>query len=128
MLRPFRAKWFSVAFHSEATRTIAFSLSFVVIALLLGNTLLVATSLYAYLYRQGSSTHEDVKSSRVGSQVIAVQTAFLIAFLMLIFRCCWRVWGLARRSIPRGLDLLLQCGEIGFVFWRVFVRFFLISL
>ncbi|KAH8813904.1 hypothetical protein DL96DRAFT_1561285 [Flagelloscypha sp. PMI_526] len=30
------------------------------------------------------------------------------------------VWGLTQRSIPRGPDLLLQLGEIGFVFWRVF--------
>ncbi|KAH8813901.1 hypothetical protein DL96DRAFT_1625624, partial [Flagelloscypha sp. PMI_526] len=89
MLLPFRLKRLSMVYISEATRTIAFSLISILIAVLLGGSLRATAELRTYLDHQVSSAQEETGSNRVDRQEIAVHTGFLIAFLLLIFRCCW---------------------------------------
>ncbi|KAH8825536.1 hypothetical protein DL96DRAFT_1817069 [Flagelloscypha sp. PMI_526] len=100
------ASWFSAAYHSNATRIIAFSFSCIVVTVQLGDSLCNAVAIHLRL-----SLGIELEGAEI-TQYIGLP----IAFLGLVLRYCWLVWR-RNNSIPRGIDLVLQIGEMGLVLW-----------
>ncbi|KAH8825534.1 hypothetical protein DL96DRAFT_117036 [Flagelloscypha sp. PMI_526] len=100
------ASWLSAAYHSDATRTIAFSLSCIVVTLQLGHSL-----------REAVDTCLDLFMGIEYERTEIIKFICLpIAFLGLVLRYCWFVWR-RNSSIPRGIDLVLQVGEMALILW-----------